>query len=128
MAELHVEVVLGAGSRTFTGGALLDHGWSDEGITVDAEPTGAHQLLVSVGCCVVNDVYREAQPGVQVDGVTVRVSGELDAESWARAEITYEVDIDSPEDEDVIARLLAQVEAVAEIPRVLQGEVTVGRR
>ena len=121
MAELRVDVVLGAGSRTFTGGDLLDHGWSDEGITVDAEPTGAHQLLVAVGCCVVNDVYREAQPGVQVDGVTVRVLGEFDSESWSRAAISYEVDIDSPEDDQVVARLLSQVEAVAEIPRLLAG-------
>jgi len=128
MAELHVEVVLGAGSRAFTGGDLLDHGWSDQGIAVDAEATGAHQLLVAVGCCIVNDIYREAQPGVQVDGVTVRVSGELDSDSWARADITYEVDVDSPEDEDVVQRLLTQVEAVAEIPRILRGEVTVSRR
>jgi hypothetical protein len=128
MADLQVEVVLGAGSRTFTGGDLLDHGWSDEGISVDAEATGAHQLLVAVGCCVVNDVYREAQPGVQVDGVTVRVAGDFDSESWSRATIAYEVDIDSPEDEEVVARLLGQVEARAEIPRLLSGEVTVSRR
>jgi uncharacterized OsmC-like protein len=128
MAELLAEAVLGAGSRTFTGGHLLDHGWSDEGITVDADATGAHQLLVAVGCCVVNDIYREAQPGVQVDGVTVRVSGEFDSESWSRAAITYEVAIDSPEDAEVLARLLSQVEAVAEVPRLLAGEVMVTRR
>lgn len=128
MADLHVEVVLGAGSRTFTGGDLLDHGWSDEGISVDTEATGAHQLLVAVGCCVVNDIYREAQPGIRVDGVTVRVAGELDATSWSSASIAYEVEVDSPEDDATIARLLEQVDAVAEIPRILRGEVTVSRR
>ena len=129
MAELHVDVEIRAGSRLGVGEDLLiDHAWTDGGIGVETGGTGAHLLLVSVGVCVLNDVYREAQPGVQVDGVLVRVSGDFDAESWSRAGITYEVDIDSPEDEEVVARLLGQVEGVAEIPRLLGGAVTVSRR
>jgi len=42
--------------------------------------------------------------------------------------ISYEVEIDSPDDEATVARLLERVEAVAELPRLLAGEVTVSRR
>jgi hypothetical protein len=129
MAELAVDVELRAGSRLGDGeDVVVGHPWTDGGIGIDTEGTGAHLLLVSVGICVLNDVYREAQPGIQVDGVRVRVSGDLDAEAWTSTAIAYEVEIDSPEDEATVARLLVQVDAVAEIPRLLGGEVTVSRR
>ena len=128
MAELQADVQIGSGSRIIDTGILLDHAWTDAGIGIDTEGTGAHFLLVSVGVCVLNDVYREAQPGIQVDGVLVRVSGDFDAETWSTTAIAYEVEIDSPEDEATVTRLLEQVDAVAEIPRLLGGEVTVSRR
>jgi uncharacterized OsmC-like protein len=128
MAELHVDVELGSGSRASASGFRLDHSWTDDGVSVDTDGTGAHLLLVSVGVCVLNDVYREARPGIQIDGVLVRVSGDFDAESWSSTAVAYEVEIDSPDDEATVARLLEQVEAAAEIPRVLRGDVTVGRR
>ncbi|WP_028644934.1 OsmC family protein [Nocardioides sp. URHA0020] len=128
MAELHLDVEVGAGSRIIDAGPLFEHPWTDAGIGVDTDDTGAHLLLVSVGVCVLNVVYREARPGIQLDGVLVRVAGDFDAETWSTTAITYAVEIDSPEDEATIARLLAQVDEVAEIPRVVSGEVTVGRR
>lgn len=128
MGELHVDVEVGAGSRIIDTAILLHHPWTDGGIGVDTEGTGAHFLLASVGVCVLNDVYREAQPGIQVDGVLVRVSGDFDAETWASTAIAYEVEIDSPDDDATVARLLERVDAVAEIPRVVRGEVMVRRR
>jgi len=128
MAELHVDAQVHSGSRVSYADILLDHPWTDAGISIDAEATGAHFLLASVGVCVLNDVYREAQPGIQVDGVLVRVSGDFDAETWSMTAISYEVEIDSPDDEATVARLLERVEAVAELPRLLAGEVTVSRR
>ena len=128
MADLYVEVEVAAGSRRGGGESFaLDHVWTDSGIGVTAEGTGAQLLLVSVGVCVLNDVYREAT-GLQLDGVLVRVSGELDAQTWSSAGITYEVEIDSPEDRAVVGDLLDRVDAVAEIPRIVRGEVTVSRR
>ena len=128
MAELHVDVEVGAGTRIIGSGTHFDHPWTDGGIGVDADGTGAHLLLVSVGVCVLNDVYREAQPGIQVDGVRVQVSGDFDAETWSATAVTYEVEIDSPDDEATVSRLLERVDAVAEVPRLLAGEVTVSRR
>ena len=48
--------------------------------------------------------------------------------AWSTTAIDYDVSIDSPEAGDVIARLLETVEIVAEIPRVVRGDVTVSRR
>lgn len=121
MAELLVDVEVSAGSRLGVGDDLvLDHAWTDSGIGVTTEGTGAHLLLVSIGVCVLNDVYREADPGLRIDGVRVRVSGDLDTQTWASADITYEVEIDSPEDEATLAGLLDRVDAVAEIPRIVR--------
>jgi hypothetical protein len=129
MAELKVDVELRAGSRLGAGeDFVLGHVWTDGGIGVEADGTGAHLLLVSVGVCLVNDLYREASPGIQVDGVLVRVSGDFDAGSWSSGAIAYDVEVDSPEEETTLRSLLDRVDAVAEIPQVVRGEVTVSRR
>jgi hypothetical protein len=77
---------------------------------------------------VLNDVYREAGAEVIVDGVVVGASGRFDPETWARTGIEYDVSADSQGDPDAVARLLDAVERVAEIPRVVSGEVEVSRR
>jgi len=56
------------------------------------------------------------------------VDGRFDDETWSTTRITYDVAVDSPEAGDVVARVLEQVDALAEIPRVVRGEVTVSRR
>jgi hypothetical protein len=63
-----------------------------------------------------------------VEGVLVDAGGDFDDETWSTTHITYDVAVDSPEAPDVVARVLEQVDAVAEIPRVVRGEVTVSRR
>jgi hypothetical protein len=70
----------------------------------------------------------EAQPGLSVDGVLVEVGGDFDASTWATTTIDYSVAVDSPGEADAVARLLERVDAVAEIPRAVSGEVTVVRR
>ena len=128
MAEVHVDVRVAAGSRAgdLTPAYVVPHQWTDGGIAVEGGGTGAHLLLTAVACCVLNDVFREAD--VPVDGVVVEAGGDFDGDTWATTHLTYDVALDSPEAPDVVARVLEQVDGVAEIPRVLRGEVTVGRR
>ena len=130
MADVHVDVRVAAGSRAadLSSTYVVPHQWTEGGIAVDGGGTGAHLLLTAVACCVLNDVYREAQPGVRIDGVLVDAGGDFDGETWATTTITYDVAVDSAEDDVVVAALLQQVDAVAEIPRVVRGEVTVSRR
>jgi len=68
------EVVVGAGvPRSAEGGAVrFPHPLNPEGVTVQADFTGAHLLHLAAAGCVLNDVYREAQRlGVEVRGVRV---------------------------------------------------------
>lgn len=127
---MRVEVRVGAGSRAvgLTGTYTVPHVWTEQGIVVDGGGTGAHLLLTAVGCCLLNDVYREAQPGVDVGGVLVEVAGDFDAETWSRSSLTYDVLVDSTDDAEVVGALLDRVAEIAEIPRVLRGDVSVVRR
>ncbi|WP_028639221.1 OsmC family protein [Nocardioides sp. URHA0032] len=128
MAEVPVDVRVAAGTRA--GGLepsyVVPHRWTDGGIAVEGGGTGAQLLLTAVACCLLNDVYREAD--IPVHGVLVDVDGRFDDETWSTTRITYDVAVDSPEAGDVVARVLEQVDALAEIPRVVRGEVTVSRR
>jgi hypothetical protein len=130
MAELHVDIRVAAGSRAGDVAAtyVVPHQWTDAGISVEGGGTGAHLLLTSVGCCVLNDLYREAEPGIPLDGVLVEVGGDFDAATWSATSIGYAVVVDSSEDDEVIARLVTAVDEIAEIPRALRGEVQVERR
>lgn len=124
------DVVVGAGSyRTADGHATqFAHRWTPEGVTVEAEFTGAHLLHLAAAGCVLNDVYREAAGlGVPLDGVRVTATGEFDTDAWTSTGISYAVALDSPASSDEIARLLAVVDEVAEIPRAIRAGAAVRR-
>ncbi len=131
MSTAGFEVRVAAGSRAgdVTAAYVVPHTWTDAGIAVEGGGTGAHLLLTAVGCCVLNDVLREAGPlGVAVDGVVVEVTGEYDTATWTSTTIDYRVDLDSTAGDEAVGELLAKVAEVAEIPRAVGGEVTVTRR
>lgn len=131
MSTLGFEVRVAAGSRAadVTAAYVVPHTWTDGGIAVEGGGTGAHLLLTAIGCCVLNDVLREAGPlDVGVDGVLVEVSGEFDAARWSSTAVSYGVDVDSGASATEVDALLAKVADVAEIPRAVGGEVTVTRR
>jgi uncharacterized OsmC-like protein len=85
-------------------------------------------LHVAVALCVLNDVYREGEAlGVPVRGVRVSARGEFDTDTWASTGITYAIEVDSTAAADEVAALLARVDEVAEIPRVLRAGTSVER-
>ena len=108
----------------------LPHAWTAAGIAVetDAEAvTGAHLLHLSVGACVLNDVYREARDlELPIDGVRVTATGSFD-DAWSSTGIEYAVELDSPADADAIDGLLRRVDDVAEVPRAVRAGTTVAR-
>jgi hypothetical protein len=123
-------VVVGAGSyRSDDPRAVpFPHRWTPEGVTAEADFTGAHLLHLATAGCVLNDVYREAGGlGIRVDGVRVAAEGGFDPESWTSTGITYRVEVDSPASGAELATLLDRVDAVAEIPRALRAGTTVRR-
>ncbi|MCW3158025.1 OsmC family protein [Micropruina sonneratiae] len=107
--------------------AHFAHRWTDGGVDVSADFTGAHLLHLSVAACVLNDLYREADKrGVILDGVRVTASGGF-SDDWASTGITYRVDVDSPAEVAVVDELVALVDEIAEIPRAVRAGAGVQR-
>jgi hypothetical protein len=124
------EVVVGGGAyRSEAAQAVhFPHRWTDGGVSVETQFTGAHLLHLAAAGCVLNDVYREGEAlGVELDGVRVRAVGGFDPETWASTGVEYSVQLSTSAPADVQARLLATVDAVAEIPRALRGGTSVRR-
>ena len=61
-----------------------------------------------------------AAVGVNLHGARVSAGGGFDADTWTSTGITYPVEISSDASDDEIARLLAPVGEVAEIPRTVR--------
>jgi hypothetical protein len=123
-------VVASAGTlrEPASAGWTVPHDWTAEGVVVQGDGNGAAVLHLSVALCVLNDTFREGEAlGVPVTGVRVRAGGTFDHASWVSTGVTYAVDIDSTAPAADIAQVLAKVDEVAEIPRVLRAGMTVER-
>jgi uncharacterized OsmC-like protein len=129
MADFEVVVAAGTFRSAAPDAIGFPHRWTDEGVTVSTEFTGAHLLHLATAGCVLNDVYREAVAlGVDVRGVRVTASGGFDTGSWASTGIEYAVEIDSAAERGDIERLLLRVDEVAEIPRAIRAGAPVTHR
>lgn len=123
-----VTVAAGSLRSTVEAATTLPHAWTPEGVAVDTAFTGAHLLHLAAAACVLNDLYREAaRLGVPVDGVRVEASGGFDTDDWRSTGIAYRIRVDSPAGADDVARLVAAVDEVAEIPRALRAGTDVRR-
>jgi hypothetical protein len=117
-----------AGGDSPSGVWIVPHVWTEDGVSVQAAPNGAGVLHVAVALCVLNDLFREGDAlGVPVRGVRVDARGEFDPETWVSTGITYAVTVDSSASDHEVARLLAHVDEVAEIPRALRTGTSVER-
>lgn len=124
------EVVVAAGTlRSSDSGAVqFPHRWTPEGVTVEADFTGAHLLHLAAAGCVLNDIYREAATlGVELSGVRVRAAGDYDANTWASTGIAYSIQVSSSASSEELAHLLDVVDEIAEIPRAIRAGATVQR-
>ena len=77
---------------------------------------------------MLNDLYREAdRVGVPLEGVRVDAAGGFDTQTWQSLGIRYAVQVDSPAPAEELARLVALVDDVAEVPRALRAGADVRR-
>jgi len=128
MAEFPVVASAGSLRADPSVGWTVPHDWTSEGVVVEGDGNGAAVLHLSVALCVLNDTFREGEVlGVPVAGVRVRSGGAFDRQSWVSTGVVYAVDVDSPAPPDVVSRVLARVDEVAEIPRALRAGMTVER-
>jgi hypothetical protein len=128
MAEY--EVVVGAGTLRSTAADVVTfpHRWTADGVTVDADFTGAHLLHLAAAGCVLNDIYREAQQlDVTIRGVRVSASGGFEHATWRSTGIGYAVEVDTPATTAELDVLLRRVDDVAEIPRSIRAGAPVTR-
>jgi uncharacterized OsmC-like protein len=123
-----VVVSSGALRSADRGAVRFPHRWTAEGVSVEADFTGAHLLHLAAAGCVLNDLYREAAAlGIELEGVRVSAAGGFDTETWESSGITYSVEMTSAAQDDELARLLDIVDAVAEIPRAIRSGAPVRR-
>jgi uncharacterized OsmC-like protein len=125
------EVVVGAGTLRSGDGHSVDfpHRWTPEGVSVEADFTGAHLLHLAAAGCVLNDLYREAATReISLQGVRVIAAGGFDTDTWTSTGISYRVEFDSSASEQELADLTAVVDEVAEIPRAIRQGMSVERR
>ena len=128
MADRYVAVVAAGSLRsTRRRRGRFPHRWTDGGVTVEVDFTGAHLLHLAAAGCVLNDVYREAAAlGLVIDGVRIAATGDFDGE-WSSTGIRYAIEIDSAESAADLTRLVELVDEVAEIPRALRAGASVRR-
>jgi hypothetical protein len=120
-------ITAGAGSLRPADGVTLPHTWTAEGIVARPASNGAQMLHIAVAVCVLNDTFREARElGILVTGAVVTADGAFDDE-WRSTGIAYTLTVDSPAPADDVARLVARVDDVAEIPRTLRAGTEVWR-
>jgi uncharacterized OsmC-like protein len=108
--------------------AELPHMWTQGGVAVETQFTGAHLLHLATAACVLNDLYREAaQADIELRGVRVTADGDFDRDTWRSTGIRYRVELDSDADKGDLAELVSSVDDVAEIPKALRAGTGVTR-
>jgi uncharacterized OsmC-like protein len=113
----HVDVTTGSATQALSIGARADGG---------SAVSGGEFLMLALATCYCNDVYREAKRlGVEVTGVEVEASATFPGIGLAATDVAYRVRVDSPAAADVVADLVRQTDAVAEIHNTLRAGAAV---
>ena len=87
---------------------------------------GGELLFLSLATCFCNDLYREARRRqIDIQSVTVRVSGTFGKEGEPASNIKYMADIQSKQPREVILQLIEDVDKVAEVHNTLRQGVKV---
>jgi putative redox protein len=82
---------------------------------------GGELLYLAVGGCVSNDLYREARArGISLTEVKIIVHGDFAGDPAVSEEISYEVALAGDAPPDQLQALVAEVDAIAEIPNSLR--------
>ncbi|KQV45904.1 MULTISPECIES: OsmC family protein [unclassified Duganella] len=87
---------------------------------------GGEFLMLALATCYCNDVYREAgRLQIPVEAVFVEASADFSGRGLAATNVRYRARITSPAQDDVIADLLRQTDAVAEVHNTIRSGTSV---
>ena len=90
---------------------------------------GGQLLYLAVGGCVSNDLFREADArGIRLTRVKVRVAGDFAGDPMVSQDISYDVELAGEATDDQLEQLVADVDAIAEIPNSLRNGTPVKLR
>jgi len=95
---------------------------------------GGQLLYLAIAGCVSNDLFREARAdGIALDRVGVVGDGDSQGDPPVSTDVTYTVEVAGDASTEALQRLVAKVDAIAEIPNSLRaatavrlGRVTIG--
>ena len=95
---------------------------------------GGQLLYLAIAGCVSNDLFREAHAdGIALERVRVVVDGDFQGDPPVSTDVTYAVEVAGDASTEALERLVAKVDAIAEIPNSLRaatavrlGRVTIG--
>ncbi len=82
---------------------------------------GGELLLLAIGGCYSNDVYREAgKRGIEVKSVQVQISADWGGDPVRAQNVAFSVTVDADASEQEILELIHHTDRVAEIPNSLR--------
>jgi len=82
---------------------------------------GGELLLLAIGGCYSNDLFREAaKQGIEVRSVQVTVSADWGGDPVRAQNVTYSVRVDADAPEEALQKLIQHTDRVAEIPNSLR--------
>ena len=104
-----------AGTRTVTIDRTKEAGGEGLGFN------GGELLLLAIGGCYSNDLYREAsKKGIRVRSVSVHVSADWSGDPVRAQNVSFSVKVQADANKADILALIRQTDAVAEIPNSLR--------
>jgi organic hydroperoxide reductase OsmC/OhrA len=87
---------------------------------------GGEFLMLALATCYCNDLYREAKRlGIRLDAVEVEASAEFDGIGLAATNIRYRARVSTDADDQILARLLRETDAVAEVHNTIRSGAAV---
>lgn len=88
--------------------------------------SGGEFLMLALATCYCNDLYREAaRLRIPIDGAEVEASAEFPGVGLAATNIRYRAVVKSSANPEVIAQLLCETDAVAEVHNTVRAGVPV---
>jgi organic hydroperoxide reductase OsmC/OhrA len=112
---------------------IVRTGASSQSLPIPAKPAGRGSgvnggefLMLALATCYCNDVYREAaRLGIPVDSVEVEATADFLGVGLAATHIRYRAQVTSSADASVVADLLRQTDAVAEVHNTIRAGAAV---
>jgi uncharacterized OsmC-like protein len=112
---------------------IVRTGMASQSLLVPAKVTGRGSsvnggefLMLALATCYCNDLYREAERlGIPIENVKVEATAEFPGVGLAATNIRYLAIVNSSANAEVIARLLRETDAVAEVHNTVRAGVPV---